>query len=307
MKRLNLSALILFCLIPTAGCYQGESPPITINLPETKKEDENENQPRRVYYNEFQAGSRTFSMYADAQVNITPDEVLIDLGIANDSLDIDIATSKNDEVLEKLLGLLDELQIPRSSATTNYLMVEPRSTWEVINRRNTPVFLGYFVRRNVTIVLRDVTKFDSLLKGAIKLGINNVHNIEFRTTQLRKLRDEARTMALVAVRDKAKLFTEALGCTLGDVVSIREDSYRFNSPYFSWDPWNNNSGFYSSSGGSGSRGMPSQNSGTYVSSSTPPDSSTTLAPGLFSVSVGVTVSFLFRNAGSEEEISPATD
>jgi len=53
-------------------------------------------------------------------------------------------------------------------------------------------FIGYFVRKNISITLKDVSKFEQLLSNVLQAGVNYVHGIDFRTTELRKHRDEAR-------------------------------------------------------------------------------------------------------------------
>lgn len=115
-----------------------------------------------------------------------------------------------------------------------------------------------------------------MLSDALDAGANHVHGVQFRTTELRKHRDRARTLAVEAARDKAVLLTQSLGRKIGAATSIREDYVGWWSWYGSW--WG------------GRYGTMSQNVAQAGSASpTSPDATT--APGQISVSARVTVSF----------------
>lgn len=60
---------------------------------------------------------------------------------------------------------------------------------------------------------------------------------DFRTSELRRHRDEARVLAMRAAREKAELMSGALSAGLGSVTSIQEGHSGWWSPYASW--WGN--------------------------------------------------------------------
>jgi uncharacterized protein YggE len=99
------------------------------------------------------------------------------------------------------------------------------------------VFLGYWVQKTLSITLRELGKFDGLLSDAISAGANYVHGIEFRTTELRKYRDQARAQAIRAAREKAVALTEELGVKLGAAQNISEQPTHWWSSYSRYDRW----------------------------------------------------------------------
>ena len=111
-------------------------------------------------------------------------------------------------------------------------------------------------------------------------GANYVHGIDFRTTELRKHRDAARALALVAAREKAEAMAATLNVPLGAPQNIQEGYSGWWSPYTSW--WGQRSG-----------GMMTQNSVQY-SDGRGAASEDALSPGQISVSANVSVTFELR-------------
>jgi uncharacterized protein len=107
--------------------------------------------------------------------------------------------------------------------------------------------------------------------------VTHVHGIEFRTTELRKHRDQARMLALKAAQEKAELLTRETGSKLGKVLSIGEASFGYSSSYASW--WGERYG----------GGMSQNVSQTFGGVSMVSDS--TLAPGHISIRATVGASF----------------
>lgn len=123
---------------------------------------------------------------------------------------------------------------------------------------------------------------NSLLTEVLRAGANYIHGVDFRTTQLRKHRDDARRQAIQAAREKAADMASALDVSIGAPTNVHEVHSGWWSPYSSW--W----------GGRGG-GMMYQNvmqdrrgaGGTEES----------LVPGQISVTATVSVTFELGSAG----------
>lgn len=92
-------------------------------------------------------------------------------------------------------------------------------------------FIGYFVRKTVVVTLSDLALFESLLSQSLEAGATHVHGVEFRTTELRRYRDQARALAVNAAREKAEALCAELGKQVGEPKDIREQYSRWWSPY----------------------------------------------------------------------------
>jgi hypothetical protein len=104
-------------------------------------------------------------------------------------------------------------------------------------------------------------------------GVNYVHGIQFRTTELRKYRDQARALAIQAAQEKASALAGGLAQKIGAPQEIQEN-------YSNWTSW------YSTRWG----GSMTQNVTQNVSGGAPIDDGA-FAPGQISVSARVTVVF----------------
>ena len=140
------------------------------------------------------AVSRTISVAGEAEVRVVPDEVVLTIGIETTHKDLDAAKEENDARIAQVFAVAQAHEVEAKHIQTDYVSIEPRYH-DSYEKRG---FIGYFVRRNVVITLRDLDRFEPLLADLLKGGANYVHGIQFRTTQLRRYRDQARDLAAEA-------------------------------------------------------------------------------------------------------------
>jgi uncharacterized protein YggE len=175
-------------------------------------------------------GGRTISVNGNAEVRVAPDEVILSVGVETDAKDIAVARSDNDSRVKAIVQALRTQGVSADHVKTEFLDLQPRYR-DYDARRD---FLGYLARRSLVVTIRDVSKFESILSSVLAAGANYVHGIEFRTTELRKHRDEARRLALIAAREKAEAMAATMKVSLGEPVSIQEGYSGWWSPYSSW-------------------------------------------------------------------------
>jgi uncharacterized protein YggE len=225
------------------------------------------------------APPRTISVTGNAEVLVVPDEVDLTLGVESSDMRLLTAKSKNDEVVTQVLTITQDLGIDAKYVKTDYISIEPRYD----NSYKQPTFLGFWVRKNIVITLKDITKYEDLLGRCLEAGVNYVQGIEFRTSELRKYRDQARALAVKAAQEKAAAMAKELGQTIGQPLSIHEDYNRWYSPWNSW--W----------GGGYSSGMAQNTIQNAPSATAPQESDSQLAPGQIAVDASVTVDFELKS------------
>ena len=220
---------------------------------------------------------RLITVTGDAEVRVVPDEVLLTLGVETWDKDLIVAKDQNDVIVNKVLGLAADYDIDPQHAKTDYINIEPRYRHGTYDEQD---FLGFFVRKTIVFTLRDISKFEDLLTVVLGVGVNYVQGIQFRTTQLRTYRDEARALAIKAAREKAIALAEELGQEVGEPHMIREDKSGWWSGYGAW--WGSRWG-----------GVMAQNVIQELGSGS--SATDTLAPGQISVQARVTVNFQLEN------------
>jgi hypothetical protein len=94
--------------------------------------------------------------------------------------------------------------------------------------------IGCSVRKTIVITLRVLSQLEELLNRALDAGVNHVQGIQFRTASLRPHPDEARALAINAVRQKVVALAGELGETVGNPVTSQEVHTGPWSSYGSW-------------------------------------------------------------------------
>ncbi|PYJ58145.1 MAG: hypothetical protein DME24_17365 [Verrucomicrobia bacterium] len=217
------------------------------------------------------------SVSGSAEVKVAPDEIYLRVGVETRHDNLEDAKKQNDERVSKALAFLKTSDVTGKDVQTDFISIEP--TYDSNVSRTKPV--TYIVRKSIEVKLTKIESFEGLLTGLLTNGVNNVHGIEFRTSQLRKHRDAARAMAIRASKEKADALASELGVKRGKVYSINAND---------WGGWWSSSGSYW--GGRSGGGMfqnAVQNTGG--ASEVVDD---TLSIGQISVSASVNVSFLIE-------------
>lgn len=230
--------------------------------------------PRPTVLADNPAPTGSITVSGSAEVKVVPDEVIIILGVETSDKDLLTAKAQNDERIKNLIALAKSYNIAPGDIQTDYIGIEPRYQDSYQQRE----FIGYFVRKTIVFTLKDLSKFEDLFTGALQAGANYVQGIDFRTTELRKHRDEARDLAIKAAQEKATALAQALGQKPLRPTSINENGYYWGSSYGSW--W-------------GSRYGPAQSQNISQSSGggAPASDDSTIALGQISVTAMVSVTF----------------
>jgi uncharacterized protein YggE len=174
---------------------------------------------------------RTISVTGSADVMVVPDEVVLTVGVETSDMVLTKAKNDNDTIIKKVIAEAKKLGIEEKYIQTDYISIEPRYQDNYSTKRD---FLGFWVRKNIAFTLKDVSKFEMLYSTILESGVNYVYGVEFRTTELRKYRDQARALAIQAARQKAEALATELDQKIDDPLSISENSTSWYGSYSWW-------------------------------------------------------------------------
>jgi len=232
-------------------------------------------------HGQFPASADTISITGDADVKVLPDRVTVILGVETRTKDLASATSQTDNAVHQVLAVAHRLNIDSSDVQTDFIHVS------LFYNSNAPTVVDYYTATKVIqIVVKDVSKFEQLLKDSLEAGANHIYGVEFSTSELRKYRDEARALAAKAAIEKAHALAAAAGFTVAaKPVSVTSYSYDGGSSYGlccgPYSPY-----YYGSPMGQMSQNVVQSVSG---GSNTPSDGSVSL--GKINVTASVTMTF----------------
>ncbi len=222
-------------------------------------------------------GSRVVTAMGDAQVRVAPDEVIVTLGVETQDAQLATAKAKNDEIVRRVIERLQGFGIVDDHIQTEYIGINPVYDYPSYD---IPRLKGYGVRKTIVVTLGDLSRFEEVLSGVLEAGANYVHNVEFKTTELRKYRDQARALAMQAAKEKATALAGELGQDVSEPVTITEEQN-------TWQSW------YGYGWGSGWSGTNAQNV-VVESGSSVLEAGATVAPGQITVNARVSVTFALK-------------
>lgn len=172
------------------------------------------------------------------EIRVAPDEVHISAGVETRDAQLNAATRRNDERIATALAFLRKAGVPDKDIQTDAMQVLP--DYGSGDRSLEPEF--YRVRKSISLRLTEVTNLESVVTGLLTNGVNGLYNVDFRTTALRKYRDQARSMAIKAAREKAVALCGDLGVACGKPLSI--NAQEFGGSYsWSGSGWGNGFGW----------------------------------------------------------------
>ena len=95
-----------------------------------------------------------------------------------------------------------------------------------------PRIVSYQVSNTLNVRVRDLEALGQLLDLSVSVGANRIQSIRFGVTDTAPLFDQARRNAMADAIQRAQLYAEAAGVSLGPIISITEvggDRPRFQS------------------------------------------------------------------------------
>jgi uncharacterized protein YggE len=173
------------------------------------------------------SNTRSVQVSGAAVINVTPDRALLQLGVQSNGTTPDATQNANFQEIQKVISAVRALGIEAKDIATDYYIVYP-----VYQEYNSLQIKGYRIDNTVSITLRDIALVDDTIIAALKAGANEVQNVQFYTSELRKFRDEARALAMKAASEKAAALATAGGAQAGCLLTVSENTW--SQYYGSW-------------------------------------------------------------------------
>jgi len=173
------------------------------------------------------ASNRSIQASGTAVVYVTPDRALIQLGVQTNGATPDAVHSANSQAILAVINAIKALGLESKDIATDYVIVYP-----VYDDYNSLSIKGYRVDNTISITLRDVSRTNEVIIAALKAGANELQDVQFYTSELRKYRDQARNLAMKAASEKAQAMAIAGGASAGCLLSANENTW--SHYYGSW-------------------------------------------------------------------------
>lgn len=81
---------------------------------------------------------------------------------------------------------------------------------------------GYQADMKYQILFNTLEQIDVIISNLVKAGITNIQPLHYQTTKLKEYRVTTRENAVAAAREKATIYCNAAGCSLGTLLHIED-------------------------------------------------------------------------------------
>ena len=171
--------------------------------------------------------TRSIQVSGSAVVKVVPDFVTIQLGVTSNDTSPQGVYDKNTGAIKKVVAAIRLLGVADKDISTDYYLIYP-----LYDRYDSLTITGYRINNTVVVNLKDVSKVSQVLATALSAGANEVVDVQFKTTQLRQYRDQARQLAMRAAQEKARDLAGAANAQPDCVLNIEENSWSYyGSPW----------------------------------------------------------------------------
>jgi uncharacterized protein len=162
---------------------------------------------------------RVISLSGHGEVRQAPDTAYVITGVLSQGVTAGEALAANTKAMNALFAALKDGGIADKDVQTSNFMVQPRYNFQ---ENKAPELVGYDVSNTVTVKIRKLGDLGLLLDKLVQAGSNQINGIGFEISEPTAALDEARKLATADATRKAKIYAEAMGVTLGPVMSISE-------------------------------------------------------------------------------------
>ncbi len=161
------------------------------------------------------------NVQGEGKIKVIPDEACIIISQETKGLTAVAVKKENDAKIDAILKFIKKMNIPQSDYLTQRVVLNPSYDYEKKQQE-------YIASQTISILLKDLSKYDVLMDGLIKAGVNKIDNVEFKTSKLLQLQSDARKLAIKNAKLKAEDFVSVLQQKIGKAYSISDNSQNFN-------------------------------------------------------------------------------
>lgn len=160
----------------------------------------------------IQAKERSISSQGMGEVRIRPDSARFTITVKTDESDLDTALKNNEKMTLEVLSILNKYEIADADIEIG-LPSQEEGVFEPVR---------YFVRNNIKVVLRDLTKFEILLTEILRWKAYQISDVRFLISDITTYKDQALNLAVSDARNKAEIVATEIGREVGEVFTVYE-------------------------------------------------------------------------------------
>jgi uncharacterized protein YggE len=166
---------------------------------------------------------RTITVNATGSVEAEPDYATLSLGVVTEADKAGKAVEANATAMSRVVDALKKSGIAAKDIATDQYAISPiYARYKSASGGQSNRIDGFRVTNSATLKVREVARIGALIDLAAAEGANRFNDISFSVSDLEQKLDAARREAIANAIRRAKLYAEAAGAELGNVMTISE-------------------------------------------------------------------------------------
>lgn len=162
-----------------------------------------------------------------AEIEVEPDLMVVTVSLLETNDELAVAKETVDERSRTLIQLARDIGIDGSDIATTSLGIRP--AYEYLDDRR--VDMGTSVYRQVTLTLRDLSRYPELMEALVAADISSLIETRLKVSNQGALTEEALARSLEDARQRAEELAASQDKRLGEVFSISEFASRADETY----------------------------------------------------------------------------
>jgi len=155
------------------------------------------------------------------EIHAVPDILTISLGIADTGYEVAQAREDVEGRSKSLINTFQKLGIAREDINSSELQITPHYNWN----NQAQIYAGTEVSRNIEVTLRNLSRYDELVRAIIEAGVARIYSTNLGSTQEKKLREEALRGAIADAMRNGAIMVEHLPEKIGPIYSISPQTF----------------------------------------------------------------------------------
>lgn len=153
----------------------------------------------------------------EGKIKVAPDQAIINVGVENTGNDATEVKKKNDAAMDAIIKYLKSIKLPATDYQTKQVSLFKNYDYEKKKHY-------YQASQTISIMLKDLSKYDAIMIGLVDAGANSIQGVEFRTSKMTQYESEARIKAVQNAKTKALDYAGALNQKVGKTLLVTDNS-----------------------------------------------------------------------------------
>lgn len=166
--------------------------------------------------------TRSISVSGEGKTYIKADVATVNVSVTSEAGPDNLSEiqDRNSKSVNSIIGYVKSQGVKEEDIKTVNYSIYPRYNYSQSGQQ----FLGYTVRQDVQIKMRDLSKVGTILNGAVQNGANEVSGLTFTVDDPLKPSEEARADAIKDAKTKAEKLAKDLGVKLVRLSNYSESA-----------------------------------------------------------------------------------